>query len=96
MSSSRRTYTAESMQAAVLLVTRQGWSLSEAGRRLGVRASLLRTWKTSFKKHGPPASPRQPTALEAEVTRLRAENDRLRMEREILKQATAFFAKESR
>jgi len=27
---------------------------------------------------------------------LRAENERLRMEREILKKATAFFAKESR
>jgi transposase len=46
--------------------------------------------------NGPPASPRQPSVLEAENTRLRAENERLRMEREILKKATAFFAKESR
>jgi transposase len=63
---------------------------------LGVHPNLLRTWKISFEKNGQPASPRQPTALEAEVTRLRAENERLRMEREILKKATAFFAKESR
>lgn len=31
-----------------------------------------------------------------ELYRLRKENKRLRMEREILKKATAFFAKESR
>ena len=96
MSGSRRTYTPEFKQEAVLLVTQQGLSLAEAARRLGVHANLLWTWKTSFEKHGPPASPRQPTALEAENARLRAENERLRMEREILKKATAFFAKESR
>ena len=96
MSSSRRTYTAEFKQEAVLLVTKHGVSLAEAARRLGIHANLLRTWKTSWEKNGPPASPRQPTALEAEVTRLRAENERLRIEREILKKATAFFVKESR
>jgi transposase len=96
MSSLRRTYTAEFKQEAVLLVTQQGLSLSEAGRRLGVHANLLRTWKQSLEKNGPPASPRHPSALEAENARLRAENERLRSEREILKKATAFFAKESR
>ena len=34
-------------------------------------------------------------ALEAELRRLRAENKRLQMERDILKKATAFFARES-
>ena len=33
--------------------------------------------------------------LEAENRRLKKENQRLQMEREILKKATAFFAKES-
>ena len=96
MSGSRRTYTAEFKQEAVLLVTNQGLSLAEAARRLGVHANLLRTWKISLETNGPPASPRQPAALETENVRLRAENERLRMEREILKKATAFFAKESR
>ena len=96
MSSSRRTYTFEFKQEAVQLVTVQGLSLAEAGRRLGIHANLLRTWKHSFEKNGEPVSPRQPSALEAENARLRAENERLRMEREILKKATAFFAKESR
>jgi transposase len=34
--------------------------------------------------------------LESELARLRAENATLKMEREILKKATAFFAKESK
>src|SRR5690625_3061167 len=38
----------------------------------------------------------QSAELESELSRLRAENARLRMEREILKKATAFFAKESK
>src|SRR3989304_8196751 len=87
MSSSRRTYTREFKQEPILRVTKQGLSLSEAGRRLGVHANLLRTWKISLEKNGPPASPRQPTALEVENARLRAENERLRMEREILKKS---------
>jgi transposase len=96
MSSSRRTYTLEFKQEAVLLVTKQGLSLSEAARRLGIHPNLLRTWKASLARKGPLANSRQPTALETENARLRAENERLRMEREILKKATAFFAKESR
>ena len=97
MSRSRRTYTLEFKQEAVQLVTQQGLSPAEAGRRLGIHPNLLRNWKQSFEKDGQVAgSPRQPTALEAENARLRTENERLRMEREILKKATAFFAKESR
>lgn len=55
MSSSRRTDTAEFKQEAVLLVSRQGLSLAEAARRLGIHANLLRTWKQSFETKGPPA-----------------------------------------
>jgi transposase len=80
----------------VELITKQGLSLAEAARRLGVHSNLLRTWKLAFERDGQPARPRQPSALEVENARLRAENERLRMEREILKKATAFFAKESR
>jgi transposase len=86
----------EFKQEAVQLVMQQGLSLSEAAQRLGIHSNLLRNWKNSFEKNGQSASPRQPSALEAENARLRAENERLRMEREILKKATAFFAKESR
>ena len=44
--------------------------------------------------HGPPGA--LTTAEREELTLLRAQVKRLEMEREILKKATAFFAKESR
>tara|TARA_B100001013_G_scaffold276206_1_gene176591 strand:+ start:230 stop:385 length:156 start_codon:yes stop_codon:yes gene_type:complete len=40
-------------------------------------------------------TPAETLSMEEEVRQLRRENERLRMEREVLKKATAFFAKES-
>lgn len=84
MTKSRRTYTAEFKREAVELVTRQGLSVAEAARRLGVHVNLLRNWKRNFESNGSVASATQPSAIEAECARLRAENERLRMERDIL------------
>jgi transposase len=96
MGRSRRTFTLEFKREAVALVTEQGLSFSEAGRRLGIRDQLVRTWKAKLEQGDLGDDARQPSVLEMEVTRLRAENERLKMEREILKKATAFFAKESK
>jgi transposase len=97
MSKPRRTYTAEFKLAAVKLVTEQGRSIREAARSLGVSEKQLRHWKLTLHKQGDQAFPGQgnlPPA-DAEIRRLREENTRLRMERDILKKATAFFARES-
>src|SRR2546426_27533 len=96
--SKRRVFTREFKVEAVSLVTRQGLSFAEAARRLEIGQNLLRKWKEQLAAEGSRAfaAKAQPTALEEENRRLRAENDWLRMEREILKKATAFFAKESR
>ncbi len=93
----RRTFTAEFKREALAMVLEQGLSYSEAARRLGIRDSLLHRWKEAHDAHGDQAFPGkgQQTPLEAELTRLRRENEQLRMERDILKKATAFFAKES-
>lgn len=94
----RRTFTAEFKREAVELIQQQRLSLAEAGRRLDVHANLLRSWLSQAASHGAQAFPGKghQTALEEECRRLRDENVRLRMEREILKKATAFFAKESK
>ena len=97
MARQRRTYTHEFKQSAVQLVTEQGRSVAEAARSLGINVNLLRSWKISFQANGDQSSPgkgRLP-ALEEELRRLRAENKRLAMERDILKKATAFFAREA-
>jgi transposase len=98
MSEPRRTYSAEFKREAVALVVQQGLSFVEAARRLGIRDSLLRKWKAALEAQGDQAFPGkgQQNAQEAELARLRRENEQLRMERDILKKATAFFARESK
>ncbi len=94
----RRTYTSQFKREAVELVEREGLSVAEAARRLGVDQTLLRSWRVKFQEQGDQAFPGagQRTAIEEEVRQLREENARLKMERDILKKATAFFARESR
>jgi transposase len=97
MGKARRTFTREFKIEAVKLVTEQGRSFAEAAANLGIAESLLRNWKKNLQDQGDQAFPGKGNlpALEDELRRLRAENKRLQMERDILKKATAFFAKES-
>lgn len=91
----RRTFTAEFKREAVELICKQGLSVAEAARRLDVRETLLRRWRKELEAMKAPIAG-QPTALEAEVRQLREEVRRLTMERDVLKKATAFFARESK
>lgn len=95
MSTKRRTYTAEFKAEAVKLVTEQGYSLGEAARSLGVHPNLLRNWKQKRDVGPDSGGPVKDVLLVEENRRLREENRRLRLERDILKKATAYFAKES-
>ena len=97
MGKPRRLFTREFKVEAIKLVTEQGRSFAEAAGNLGIAENLLRKWKKALDAEGQPSLPGKgnlPT-LEEELRRLRAENKRLQMERDILKKATAFFAKES-
>ena len=91
----RRTYTREYKAAAVELVVKQGRSIPEAARSLGIHENLLRKWKQSLEAEGSEAFRGQGnrTALEDENRQLRMEVQRLKMEQEFLKKASAYFAK---
>ena len=97
MAKARRTFTPEFKAQAVKLVTEQGRSVAEVARDLDLGESLLRSWKDALAASGASAFPGHGNspALEEELRRLRAENKRLLVEREVLKKATAFFARES-
>jgi transposase len=97
MARQRRSYTREFKVEAVKLVTEKGYSVAEAARSLGIGDNLLRNWKLAMEEQGDQAFPGQGNlpAIEEELRQLRAENRRLQMERDILKKATAFFAKEA-
>lgn len=90
----RRTFTEEFKRDAVSLVTDQGYTLAAAARSLGLSPNLIRNWKQKFMSENNGQAVLSEDQ-EAELKRLRAENRKLKMERDILKKATAFFAKES-
>jgi transposase len=97
MARTRRTYTPEFKAEAVKLVTAQGYSVAEAARSLGIHETLLRSWKQTLETQGDQAFPGHGklSPFEEELRRLRAENQRLRAERDLLKKATALFAREA-
>ena len=69
-------------------------SIGEVARDLDLTESALRTWVQRYVvDHGEREG--LSTEEREELRRLRAENRQLKMERDILKKATAFFAKES-
>ena len=100
----RTAYTEEFRREAVRLVAREPGQLAQVARGLDVNAETLRAWWHRYQQYqqdqtGPlvptAAAPRVLT-LEEENRRLRQENARLTEERDILKKATAFFARDAR
>lgn len=93
----RKQYSAEFKKEAVELVTRENYTVAEAASSLGIGRSMLDRWRREYRtweKDAFPGTGHQVTEVE-ELKRLREENRRLRLEKEILKKATAFFARES-
>jgi transposase len=88
----RRKFTREFKLSAIKLVSEQGYTILEAAKSLGVDQGSIRGWLKKFGGEAGAAATGE-AALQAELRRLREENKRLLMEREILKKATAFFAK---
>jgi len=88
----RKNYTEDFKHDAVALVTEQGYRVSEAARSLEIGDNLLRRWKREFETEDP--GERLSLDEREELKRLRKENRMLRMEKEILKKASAYFAKE--
>ncbi len=79
-------------EEAVALVIEQGYSVAEAANSLGIRTNQLYDWKAKLEAEQ--AGEILSTDEREELKRLRKEVKNLRMEKEILKKASAFFAKE--
>ena len=75
-------------------VTDRGYKLGEVASRLGVTTKSLRDW---IKRYGDSGSQHQTiSAQQDELRQLKAELRRVTEERNLLKEAAAFFASESR
>ncbi len=92
MMEQKREFTAEFRREAVRLSYDSGLTVEAVAHDLGIGKSTLTTWRRQLRDA--PADERISDPNEDELTRLRREVKILRQERDILKKATAFFAKE--
>ena len=92
----RRRFTEEFKASAARLVIEEGRTVGAVARELDVAASVLGLWV----KHARAEQTKGKSGLmkeeREELARLRKENRILQEERDILKKATAFFAKQNR
>lgn len=87
-------FTEEFKIQVVKQVTDQGYSVASVAERLGVTSSSLYNW---IKAYGPDSEEhRQSQEQSDRIKQLEKELKRVTMERDILKEATVFFAGESK
>ena len=95
---SKKKHAPEFKREAVRLARQPGMSLPRAARELGVHVNTLREWTRKLESGEWEKTPGTDLKSEQarELERLRREVSELKMERDILKNAAAYFAKESK
>ena len=91
----KRQFTDEFKAGAVRLVLDEGKTIARVARDLGLTASVLRTWVVRARADRDGGKSGLTSEERAEMAQLRKDLREARTERDILKRATAFFAKES-
>jgi transposase len=92
----RRTYDEAFKREAVRLVSEEKYSFKAAAAAVNVSEQSLRAWHARLAPAPAPCGENATVEeLRDEVARLRKQLKRAELEREILKKATAYFAKES-
>lgn len=92
----RPPYPEQFRREAVALVRREGRSIRDVADSLGVSQQTLRMWVKQTQLDAGERSDGLSSVEREELRELRKRVRRLEQEREILKQATAFFASETR
>jgi len=75
---------------AVAQISERGYPVAEVSQRLGVSQHSLYEWKKRF------SQPSGGDDKDAEISRLKRELTRVTEERDILKKATAYFARDAK
>jgi len=84
-------YSDEFKRDAVAQITERGYPVAEVAQRLGVSQHSLYAWKRKFAKASSGEAEK-----DAEIRRLKRELTRVTEERDILKKATAYFARDAK
>ena len=96
MGKRRRKFSAEFKREAVELSYRSGTTVQQVADDLGIAASLLGKWRRSLREEIEKPFPGQGNARDEEMARLKRELAQVKRERDFLRDAAAFFAKESK
>ena len=92
----RRRYTKQFKEEALRLVSQEGVSLTQVAQDLGINAGMLRRWRGDLETLGSSkAFHGQGYAHDEEMAKLKRELGRVKRERDFLKDAAAYFARES-
>ena len=95
----KKQYTKEYKLDAISLVLDQGYTASEAARSLEINANMLRRWIREYQTDDDGQAFRgngKLTLEQEEIRRLKVEVRQLKLEKQILKEATVFFARETK
>ena len=94
----RRIFREEFKREAIKLVNDQGLTIAEASKKLDIASKSLRTWMKQEQSGELKASlgANKLTTDQLRIRELERELSIAKTERDILKKATAFFAKESK
>lgn len=95
----RKQYSKEFKLDAINLVLEQGYTRAEAAKSLEINLSQLGRWIKEFREDSDGQAFRgngKLTPEQEEIRKLRAQVKQLELEKRILKEATVFFAKETK
>ncbi len=92
----RKRYTKQFKEEALCLVSQEGVSLTQIAQDLGLDAGMLRRWRKDAETLGAKAFRGHGHAHDEELVQLKRELGRVKRERDFLKDAAAYFAKESK
>ena len=95
MAQKRRRYSREFKEEAVELASRPDVTIKDVADDLGIHRSVLERWCRAANMAGQESFPGKGQPRDEEVARLRRELAQVKKERDFLRDAAAFFARES-
>jgi transposase-like protein len=94
--SRRKRYSAEFKREALRRANEPGVTDVLVAEELGISARQLRRWRDAVERDGNGAFPGQGNSRDEEMTRLKRKLAKVEQERDFLREAAAYFAKESK
>ena len=94
--SRRKRYSAEFKREALKRANEEGVTDVLVAEELGINARQLRRWREATRRDGDKAFPGQGNARDKEMMMLKRKLAKVEQERDFLKDAAAYFARESK